>query len=95
MKKRFLAVTTLLSAIALTAEANLKDALEPILDDWIEPAYPVIVGIVFIVGVIVNLGKFTNEDTRDIKKGIINIVIFLIVVLAVGGIYTIIRNTTL
>ncbi len=95
MKKRFLAVTTLLSAIALTAEANLKDALEPILDDWIEPAYPIIVGIVFIVGVIVNLGKFTNEDTRDIKKGIINIVIFLIVVLAVGAIYAVIRNTSL
>ncbi|WP_142534621.1 hypothetical protein [Saccharicrinis carchari] len=81
--------------MSLTTKANLKDALEPVLDDWIEPAYPVIVGIVFIVGVIVNLGKFTNEDTRDIKKGIINIVIFLIVVLAVGGIYTVIRNTTL
>ncbi|SMO89610.1 hypothetical protein SAMN06265379_11256 [Saccharicrinis carchari] len=95
MKNKFLAFTVLLSAMSLTTKANLKDALEPVLDDWIEPAYPVIVGIVFIVGVIVNLGKFTNEDTRDIKKGIINIVIFLIVVLAVGGIYTVIRNTTL
>ena len=95
MKKRFLTTATLVLTIVLTAKANLRQALEPVLNNWIEPAYPIIAAIIFIIGVLFNLGKFTNAENRDIKGGIINISIFVIVIVIIPVIYTVIKTTNL
>lgn len=95
MKKRTLTTLALATLVALTAKANLSDALEPVLDDWIEPAYPIIAGIIFLIGVLTNLGKFTSSENRDIKGGIINIAVYVIVIVVIPVVYQIIKNTSL
>ncbi|GEM_PF-4862071 len=95
MKKRLLSTVLALGTISVAAKANLRETMDDILANWIEPAYPLIIAIVFIIGAISNLGKFTNAETRDIKGGIINISIWLIAVLAVGGLYAGIKGMSL
>jgi multidrug transporter EmrE-like cation transporter len=88
MKKKILAFLTLmaLSANSIFAQNEFIRSLEDIRDDWIRPAYPIVAGIVFIVGALINMGHFFGEN-RDIKKGISNILVYLGIVLAVIGIF--------
>lgn len=95
MKKRIFTTLAFTALISLTAKANLSNALEPVLNDWIEPAYPIIAGIIFIIGVLTNLGKFTSSENRDIKGGIINIAVYVIVIIAVPVLYQVIKSTSL
>jgi len=88
MKKKVLAFFTLmaLSVSSIFAQNEFIRSLEDIRDDWIRPAYPIVAGIVFIVGALINMGHFFGEN-RDIKKGISNILVYLGIVLAVIGIF--------
>jgi len=88
MKKKILAFFTLmaLSVSKIFAQNEFIRSLEDIRDDWIRPAYPIVAGIVFIVGALINMGHFFGEN-RDIKKGISNILVYLGIVLAVIGIF--------
>ena len=95
MKKRILSTATLMLALAISAKANLADVLNPIVDDWVKPAFLPVTIIVFIIGTLGNLGKFTNAETRDIKAGIINIVIFVIAVMCIPGIILLFKTITL
>lgn len=95
MRKRFLTTLALATGITFSAKANLAEAMEPFLNEWLEPAYPLIAGIIFLIGVFANLGKFTNAESRDIKGGIINIGVFLIVVVSIPVLYKIILTLTL
>jgi len=52
----------------------------------IEGYFPLIVGIVFIISALFNMGKFFGED-RDIKKGVTNILIYVGATLIVMGAY--------
>lgn len=75
-----------LSVNRIFAQNEFIRSLEDIRDDWIRPAYPIVAGIVFIVGALINMGHFFGEN-RDIKKGISNILVYLGIVLAVIGIF--------
>lgn len=88
MKKKLSAFIgiAMLSASKLFAQNEFIRSLEDIRDEWIRPAYPIVAGIVFIVGALINMGHFFGEN-RDIKKGISNILVYLGVVLAVIGIF--------
>lgn len=68
--------------------------LEKFENEYLKPLFPIAAGIVFIAGALINLGHFFGEN-RDIKKGIINILIFPGILLVIAGIYTGIRSITL
>ena len=76
----------IVSVNSIFAQNEFIRSLEDIRDDWIRPAYPIVAGIVFIVGALINMGHFFGEN-RDIKKGISNILVYLGIVLAVIGIF--------
>ena len=88
MKKRsFLFIAILLSQVnQIFAQDQFIRALEDLRDKWIRHAYPIIAAIVFIVGALLNYGHFFGEN-RDIKKGITNILVYLGVVVVIGGIF--------
>jgi hypothetical protein len=88
MKKKISAFLMLMivSVNSIFAQNEFIRSLEDIRDDWIRPAYPIVAGIVFIVGALINMGHFFGEN-RDIKKGISNILVYLGIVLAVIGIF--------
>lgn len=60
----------------------------------VEDYFPTIVGIVFVVSALFNLGKFFGEH-RDIKQGISNILIFVGGVCLVMGVYHYLSGTSL
>lgn len=88
MKKKIIAFTGLLITTfsSIFAQNEFIRSLEDIRDEWIRPAYPIVAGIVFIIGGLINMGHFFGEN-RDIKKGISNIFVYLGVVLALIGIF--------
>lgn len=88
MKKKISVFLMLMivSVNSIFAQNEFIRSLEDIRDDWIRPAYPIVAGIVFIVGALINMGHFFGEN-RDIKKGISNILVYLGIVLAVIGIF--------
>lgn len=73
--------------MAVASQANpFVDSLNQIRDEWIRPAYPIIIGIVFLVGILSNLGSLFGEN-RDIKKVVVSILIYLGICLTVVGVY--------
>lgn len=94
MKKKILA-TLLLSVAASQSYAQefFGDSAQRIQSE-IEWLFPILAGIIFLVGVALNLGKFFGEN-RDIKQGITNILIFVAVIIGIGGVYAVIKNFVL
>ena len=85
----------LFTLCVMAANANaFVDAMTDLRDNWIRPAYPIVAGAVFLVGVLLNLGKFFGEN-RDIKQGAINILIYLGAVLAIVGVYEAISSVVI
>jgi len=92
MKKIVLSCSFILLAFSSSyAQMNKLVEFE---NTYIKPYFPVVAAIVFIVGVLMNLGKFFGEN-RDIKSGITSIFIYLGVLFVVAGLYVVIRNMTL
>ena len=56
------------------------------MSDTIRTIFPIVLGVIFLVGVLMNISKFYGEH-QDIKKGLTNILLFLLIVGAVGGIF--------
>ena len=86
LKKISLLGTFVLFALASHAQNAFVDSMTTLRDEWIRPAYPIVAGIVFLVGIFMNLGKLFGEN-RDIKQAVVNILIYLGVVLTVVGVY--------
>lgn len=98
MKKNNLKKTVMLFAFTLcvfAAQANaFVDVVTELRDEWLRPAYPIIAGAVFLVGALMNLGKFFGEN-RDIKQGAVNIIIYLGAVLVIVGVFEAITAVTI
>ena len=94
MKKK-ISAALLLSGVAVKSQAQdlFGDSIQNIVGQ-IETIFPWVAGAIFIVGVLFNLGKFFGED-RDIKKGITNILIYVVVLLSITGIYAFIKSISL
>lgn len=91
MKKIHLLAFTLLSTLATTAQTiNLQQPAND-LNNQLKSIFPIIAGILFIVVALVNLGHFTKEG-GDWKKGLFNIVIYVIVVGVIVGLYSYITS---
>lgn len=56
--------------------------------------FPIVAGAVFIVVCLMNLGHFT-KDGGDWKKGLTNIVLYVVVVSIIAGLYTFVTSQSL
>ena len=57
------------------------------ISDTLRAIFPIILGIIFLVGFLFNAGHFFGENA-DLKKGITRVLIFVLIAGAVVGIFT-------
>ena len=88
MKKLFYS-SLLLSFFSLPAFAQIG-GIENSVDDiasTIRAIFPIILGVIFLVGFLFNAGHFFGENA-DLKKGITRVLVFVLIAGAVVGIFT-------
>lgn len=97
MKKR-LKLAGLFSGLLFTVSGYSQniDLAGPASDisNQIKAIFPIVAGILFVVVALINLGHFTKEG-GDWKKGLFNILIFVIVVGVIAGLYSYITSVSL
>lgn len=82
-------LTLLLFLISLSAFAQIGGIENSVNDvsDTIRTIFPIILGIIFLVGFLFNAGHFFGENA-DLKKGITRVLVFVLIAGAVVGIFT-------
>ena len=88
MKKSiFLAIV--LYKISTSLFAQIGGIEDPVADisDTIRNIFPIILGVIFLVGFLFNAGHFFGENS-DLKKGITRVLVFVLIAGAVVGIFT-------
>ncbi|MDL5513288.1 hypothetical protein QSE00_15790 [Arenibacter sp. M-2] len=55
--------------------------------DTIRTIFPIILGVIFLIGFLFNAGHFFGENA-DLKKGITRVLVFVLIAGAVVGIFT-------
>jgi len=90
----FMAITTLV--IVQTSTAQNLDLQSPAnnLKQQIVAIFPYVVGIIFVVVALINLGHFTKEG-GDWKKGLFNILLYVIVVGIIASLYKYLSSVSL
>ena len=88
MKKQ---TKTLLPVLLATAPAfaqigGIEDSVNDI-SDTVRTIFPIILGVIFLVGFLFNAGHFFGENA-DLKKGITRVLVFVLIAGAVVGIFT-------
>lgn len=88
MKKRTKTLLLSLSATAPTYAqiGGIEDSVNEI-SDTIRVIFPIILGVIFLVGFLFNAGHFFGENA-DLKKGITRVLVFVLIAGAVVGIFT-------
>ena len=88
MKKAFyLFITLLLSTANSFAQiGGIEDSVNDV-SDTIRTVFPIILGVIFLVGFLFNAGHFFGENA-DLKKGITRVLVFVLIAGAVVGIFT-------
>jgi len=88
MKKRLfstgLILLTLFSANAQIG--GIEDSVNQI-SDTIRTIFPIVLGVIFLIGFLFNAGHFFGENA-DLKKGITRVLVFVLIAGAVVGIFT-------
>ncbi|GGW49540.1 hypothetical protein [Arenibacter certesii] len=65
---------------------GIEDSVNDV-SDTIRTIFPIILGVIFLVGFLFNAGHFFGEHS-DLKKGITRVLIFVLIAGAVVGIFT-------
>jgi len=65
---------------------GIEDSVNDI-SDTIRAIFPLLLGVVFLVGFLFNAGHFFGENA-DLKKGITRVLVFVLIAGAVVGIFT-------
>ncbi len=89
MKKHqpFLAIIMLLFPLMAPAQiGGIEDSVNQI-SDTIRTIFPIILGVIFLIGFLFNAGHFFGENA-DLKKGITRVLVFVLIAGAVVGIFT-------
>lgn len=88
MKKTFyLTIFLFLLSFPLFAQIG---GIESSVDDMastVRAIFPIILGVIFLVGFLFNAGHFFGENA-DLKKGITRVLVFVLIAGAVVGIFT-------
>lgn len=89
-----MAITSLV--IVQTSTAQNLDLQSPAnnLKQQIVAIFPYVVGIIFVVVALINLGHFTKEG-GDWKKGLFNILLYVIVVGIIASLYKYVSSVSL
>ena len=88
MKKSFfvLLVSLLTSASSFAQIGGIEDSVNDV-SDTIRTIFPIILGVIFLIGFLFNAGHFFGENA-DLKKGITRVLVFVLIAGAVVGIFT-------
>ncbi|WP_088341723.1 hypothetical protein [Robiginitalea sediminis] len=88
MKKPLSLLTVLLlSAHPLFAQiGGIEDSVNDVADT-IRTIFPIVLGVIFLIGFLFNAGHFFGENA-DLKKGITRVLVFVLIAGAVVGIFT-------
>jgi amino acid transporter len=88
MKKSiFMLLAMLLISISSFAQiGGIEDSVNDV-SDTIRSIFPIILGVIFLVGFLFNAGHFFGENA-DLKKGITRVLVFVLIAGAVVGIFT-------
>jgi len=88
MKKSILLATffSLLSTSLFAQIGGIEDSVAEI-SDTIRNIFPIILGVIFLVGFLFNVGHFFGENS-DLKKGITRVLVFVLISGAVVGIFS-------
>jgi type IV secretory pathway VirB2 component (pilin) len=94
IRKKTTALIMLFFTAALQAqEIDLETPVKDITDQ-IKGIFPYIAGAIFLIVVLVNLGHFIKEN-GDWKKGLMNIIIYVIIIGVVAGFFQFITSVNL
>ncbi len=65
---------------------GIEDSVNDV-SDTIRAIFPIILGVIFLIGFLFNAGHFFGENA-DLKKGITRVLVFVLIAGAVVGIFT-------
>lgn len=65
---------------------GIEDSVNDV-SDTIRTVFPILLGVIFLVGFLFNAGHFFGENA-DLKKGITRVLIFVLIAGGVVGIFT-------
>jgi len=86
-KSLFMLIGSLLMAMPTFAQiGGIEDSVNDV-SDTIRTVFPIILGVIFLVGFLFNAGHFFGENA-DLKKGITRVLVFVLIAGAVVGIFT-------
>lgn len=87
--KKSIYLATFLSLLSSSLFAQIGGIEDSVLDvsDTIRTIFPIILGVIFLVGFLFNAGHFFGENA-DLKKGITRVLVFVLIAGAVVGIFT-------
>ncbi len=77
---------TLLSTSLFAQIGGIEDSVNDI-SDTIRTIFPIVLGVIFLIGFLFNAGHFFGENA-DLKKGITRVLVFVLIAGAVVGIFT-------
>jgi len=88
MKKSIfvLLIFLMTSASSFAQIGGIEDSVNDV-SDTIRTIFPIILGVIFLVGFLFNAGHFFGENA-DLKKGITRVLVFVLIAGAVVGIFT-------
>ena len=77
----------LFAVLPLQAQiGGIEDSVAEI-SDTIRAIFPIILGVIFLIGFLFNAGHFFGENA-DMKRGITRVLVFVLIAGAVVGIFT-------
>jgi hypothetical protein len=86
-KSPFITILFLFVSSSILAQiGGIEDSVNDI-SDTIRTIFPIILGVIFLVGFLFNAGHFFGENA-DLKKGITRVLVFVLIAGAVVGIFT-------
>lgn len=86
-KSNFTSIGLLLTALPAFAQiGGIEDSVNDV-SNTIRTIFPIILGVIFLIGFLFNAGHFFGENA-DLKKGITRVLVFVLIAGAVVGIFT-------
>ncbi len=86
-KSLYLTILLLLISNSIFAQiGGIEDSVNDV-SDTIRAIFPIILGVIFLIGFLFNAGHFFGENA-DLKKGITRVLVFVLIAGAVVGIFT-------
>jgi hypothetical protein len=88
MKKSILLLLALLvvTSPSFAQIGGIEDSVNDV-GDTIRAIFPILLGVIFLIGFLFNAGHFFGENA-DLKKGITRVLVFVLIAGAVVGIFT-------